>query len=621
MIQDVDRTLEQLLRNEVPLRDEHISFAVPNETFVSSLPGGLTVNLYLYDLSENHELRRPEWRAERTPEERTRKLPPWARIDLFYLITAWSKATPPEVLAEHALLSRILATLLRFPALPASALQGALVGHELPLGALAAQPHGLRNPAEFWGALRVPPRPGIQLVITMPIAPAALSDQSQEMPPAISFDLAAGLAGGRLYHLEARPSLTRLYQAGVALRRLAITTAPAARLQQAVIAERERLRIIQVGQLAAHEWVLIDDPANPEFVRLGEIPGPGEQEVTVTPPLRFTHNPADNNPIPLRPTTAPEQTAVTTILVQPVAAEAVTLQVADRTKVAPNDVLLIADGDETEVVQVTAVTPGTGAGAIQVRPALRFAHRANRNLYRRLLTEPPANPANATRLAQPVAQPGSPIILDSAVGPGGTLLMVGAGPQVEFCRLEAAATAGTPVVVSPPLRHSHPANTPLRRLAGAEVVGQLHLPAAAGAAKVVMVGDSGAIDSARRQARALVSAGEMLQLADPAQPAAFQVAKVTEEWGALAGPPDSLVTIGGWVADSASPAQAIAGAQVSLLELNLAATSDAEGKFTFANLAYGAYTLAVTAPAYQAAQKVVQVPARAVNEYQIILGP
>jgi hypothetical protein len=199
--------------------------------------------------------------------------------------------------------------------------------------------------------------------------------------------------------------------------------------------------------------------------------------------------------------------------------------------------------------------------------------------------------------------------------------MVGAGPQVEFCRLEAAATAGTPVVVSPPLRHSHPANTPLRRLAGAEVVGQLHLPAAAGAAKVVMVGDSGAIDSARRQARALVSAGEMLQLADPAQPAAFQVAKVTEEWGALAGPPDSLVTIGGWVADSASPAQAIAGAQVSLLELNLAATSDAEGKFTFANLAYGAYTLAVTAPAYQAAQKVVQVPARAVNEYQIILGP
>ena len=64
-----------------------------------------------------------------------------------------------------------------------------------------------------------------------------------------------------------------------------------------------------------------------------------------------------------------------------VSADVNTLSVARREALAVNDVLLISDGDRTEVVQVTVISPGTGAGTTQVRPNLRFAHLANRNLF------------------------------------------------------------------------------------------------------------------------------------------------------------------------------------------------------------------------------------------------
>ena len=155
--------------------------------------------------------------------------------------------------------------------------------------------------------------------------------------------------------------------------------------------------MIQVRQLPAREWVLIDDAANPEFVALAEVPGPGEQEVTVAPALRFTHDPTAA-PIPLRLAMAPDADVIVTSLDGDANAEMDVLRVGDLEKVEANDVLLISDGERTEVVQVVTVTPGTGPGDIHVRPTLRFHHRANRNLYkrllwRRLLATPPLRPA------------------------------------------------------------------------------------------------------------------------------------------------------------------------------------------------------------------------------------
>src|SRR2546423_1818719 len=116
MFRSVDQTLERLLRDRVPLRTEGISFDTPSESYEKRLPAPRTLNLYLYDPRENHDLRMPDWSIERQPNGSFIKQRPPARIDLCYMITVWS--TPSSdgttaVLDEHDLLGRVLATLLR----------------------------------------------------------------------------------------------------------------------------------------------------------------------------------------------------------------------------------------------------------------------------------------------------------------------------------------------------------------------------------------------------------------------------------------------------------------------------------------------------------------------------
>jgi hypothetical protein len=620
MIQDFDRTLARLLRDRVPLRDEAITFDVPNEGFRAQLSRtGLTVNLYLYDIRENHELRSPEWRLERQSDGTMLKRRPRVRLDLFYVITAWSPAEPPDILAEHALLSQILRTLFRYPTIPPDVLQGAIIGQEPPLPTLVAQPDGLRNPAEFWGALRQPPRPGIHLVATIAMDPTALSDEPLSLTPVISRGVGMGPGGGTVYRLGIRPPLSGPYEQGTPLRRMSLTSTPAARLQQGIFASRHVLRVVQVRQLPAHEWILIDDAANPEFVALAEVPAGGEQELTVAPPLRFTHDPTAA-PIPLRRAMAPDADVIVTSLDGDVNAEMDLLRVGDREKVEADDVLLISDGERTEVVQAVTVTPGMGPGDVRVRPTLRFHHRPNRNLYKRILEDPPRDPAAATRLVQPAAQPGSLVVLDSQILQG-EVLMIGSGPHVEFARLNADATAGTPVAITPPLRHNHAANTPLRRLTVGEVVGRLSVSVVTDSREVVMAGEAVAVEEARRQQRPLVSPGEVLQLNDPTQPVAFQATTITEVAGILQGMPDEFFTIGGWVVDDTTPPNPVVGALVTLPQLGLMSMTDAKGQFTFANLLPGPHRLQVTAPGYQDAEREVEVPARRVGEYRLVLRP
>lgn len=621
MIADLDRTLERLLRDRVPLRDVNVAFDVPNEAFQARMPRSeLTVNLYLYDLRENHDLRSPDWRLEPRPDGGLARQPPRARIDLLYAVTAWSPADPPDVLVEHALLGEILRTLLRFPTLPPELLEGSLVGREPPVPTLVAQPDGMRNASEFWSALRMPPRPAIQLVVTIAVDPAVPSDRPQPLRPVVSRAIGVGHGAGRTVTMRVRPPLARGHEQGTHLHRVTITAEPAARLQGDVLAARTLVRLVAVRALPSHEWVLIDDPAGPEFVRLGEVQGTGEQEVAVTPPLRFGHDPTAA-PIPLRRATAPQSDAVVTFLDEAAAGEADGVRVAERESLAAGDVVLLSDGDRTELVQVVTVPADTGAGTVQVRPPLRFGHPPGVNLFRRLLEEAPPDPAAATRLARPAAQPGSPIRLDRDVGPAGALLMVGAGPTVEFCRLESAATAGAPVAVGPALGSNQPAGAPLRRLTRAELVGRLQAAAPAGAEEVAMAGDPGAVQEAGRRRRPLVGAGEVLQVDDPARPAAFQVAAAAEVPGALRDAPEVFVAAGGEVTDSATPANPVPGARVTMREPQLLTTTDAAGRFLFTNLLPGSYTMEVTAPGYQDAERVVQVPARSVDEYRVALQP
>lgn len=167
MISDLDETIKQLLVRMAPLdaAEVDICFDMPGQEWSAGITKP-TVNLYLYDIRENHDLRTYDWEVERRPDKTAtrRRLP--VRIDLTYLITVWTSAVDDE----HRLLWYVLATLFRFPLIPTELFQGALAGQDLLINTLVAQPDGpLRNPADFWASLDNRLKASINFVVTVPL--------------------------------------------------------------------------------------------------------------------------------------------------------------------------------------------------------------------------------------------------------------------------------------------------------------------------------------------------------------------------------------------------------------------------------------------------------------------
>ena len=167
MINDLDETIKQLLikKGGFDPAEIDISFEMPNREWSSSISKP-TVNLYLYDVHENHELRNNEWWTV-THENgiATKKKPP-LRIDLSYLVTVWTN----DMADQHRLLGHLLKTLFLYRELPEEMLSGGLRELEWPLRTSTSQPDGvLRNAADFWTALDNQLKPSISYVVTIPL--------------------------------------------------------------------------------------------------------------------------------------------------------------------------------------------------------------------------------------------------------------------------------------------------------------------------------------------------------------------------------------------------------------------------------------------------------------------
>lgn len=167
MISDLDETIKKLLITKGPFEPSQvdIKFEAPDREWSASISKP-TVNIYLYDIRENHELRGTEWIiAKNTNGNATRKKNP-SRVDVSYLITVWAN----DVGDEHRLLWQVMATLFRFPEIPDDIISGDLIGHLYPIKATTAQPDGLfNNPSDFWAALDNKIKASINYVITLPL--------------------------------------------------------------------------------------------------------------------------------------------------------------------------------------------------------------------------------------------------------------------------------------------------------------------------------------------------------------------------------------------------------------------------------------------------------------------
>ena len=171
MIDDLDKSIEELLRREFAptlLQQVAISFAAPDNVFPPASVTLPAIDLFLYDIRENLEMRETQWLLDRQPDgTATRQRTP-VRIDCSYLVTAWaSESSSTRALDEHRLLSELIRVFVRVPSLPESVLQGSLRGQQPPLPSSSLQPGRLQSVAEFWQALGGKPKAALNYTVTL----------------------------------------------------------------------------------------------------------------------------------------------------------------------------------------------------------------------------------------------------------------------------------------------------------------------------------------------------------------------------------------------------------------------------------------------------------------------
>lgn len=173
VIQDLSQTLRQVLTKspgvEAPLKGAQIVFDRPSESFK---PQQTTVDLFLYDVRENVELRSNEPTFTRSNGQ-VIVTPPPLRIACSYLVTAWpSGAGEVALLEEQELLGQVLEILSRFPTIPPDFLQGKLKDQDPSMPMVTLQPDGLKNISEFWTSIGNKLRPSLTVTVTASVAPS-----------------------------------------------------------------------------------------------------------------------------------------------------------------------------------------------------------------------------------------------------------------------------------------------------------------------------------------------------------------------------------------------------------------------------------------------------------------
>ncbi|MDC0832588.1 DUF4255 domain-containing protein [Geitlerinema sp. CS-897] len=177
MLDDLDRTLEELLKRSLPpalAESVSISFATPDDQFPPSSVTLPALDLFLYDVRENRDLRTSERTIDRQSNGTAIASAPPVQVDCSYLVTAWaSENSTTQAQDEHLLLGEVMKVLLRYSTLPSALLQGSLANSPLPILTRSLQAGQLQSLAEFWQALGGKPKTALNYTATIAIAPSA----------------------------------------------------------------------------------------------------------------------------------------------------------------------------------------------------------------------------------------------------------------------------------------------------------------------------------------------------------------------------------------------------------------------------------------------------------------
>jgi hypothetical protein len=173
MINDLDKTLSTLLKNKLPrglAEQVQVSFSAPDDQFPPPSVTLPAIDLFLYDVRENLDLRSNEIYFDRKPDGTTVQTQAPVRVDISYLITAWPSQSVTEPSEdEHRLLGEVIRALIRYRTIPKEMLHGELTSQHLPLPVTTLQPGRLQSLGEFWQALGGKPKAALNYTVTLAI--------------------------------------------------------------------------------------------------------------------------------------------------------------------------------------------------------------------------------------------------------------------------------------------------------------------------------------------------------------------------------------------------------------------------------------------------------------------
>lgn len=203
MISDLSRTLRAILKQPgLPpeLSKAEVVFTRPTGDYK---PSRTEVDLFLFDIRENVDLRLTEPVVMRRDGQAVIRRPP-VRVACSYLVTAWPVGGSDLDLQEHRLLSQVLQLLFRYPTIPAPLLRGSLAGQEPPPPLVASHTEGVRNTAEFWSALGIKPRASLTIMATLSMP--VLEDVSAPLVTTrvTSYDTGRGVVEEQLLQIGGR---------------------------------------------------------------------------------------------------------------------------------------------------------------------------------------------------------------------------------------------------------------------------------------------------------------------------------------------------------------------------------------------------------------------------------
>ena len=252
MLSTIHQALETLLRTRggIDPLDVDVSFDVPSDERISTLAMP-TVDLFLFDVGENTEMRETNPHLNINGGRAERRMPP-RRIDLWYMVSVLTT----DVGDEHQLLWRVLATLLKHDELPADVLPDALRSVAPPLAGRLARADESRNLVDIWSALGTKPRPSLCYILTAPMdlslsieAPLVLTRTARYRQMGAGPDRASGVGvhiGGIVRDGTGRPlGSVRVLPAGSGIG--AVTDAQGRYSLRGVPSGRLTLRVVRDG--------------------------------------------------------------------------------------------------------------------------------------------------------------------------------------------------------------------------------------------------------------------------------------------------------------------------------------------------------------------------------------